>query len=265
MFPFIRVGPFLLQLPGLALLAGIWIGSSLAEKEAARLKLNVAAVYSLIFFGLVTGIVGARLAYAARYLSAYLANPLGLLALTPATLSPNAGLVVGLTVAALYGRRHGLLLRPALDALAPGLAAFMVTLGVAHIMSGDAFGAPAYGRDGVTPLPWSIYLWDDYRHPSQIYETIAALAVFAVAWKRPLGHPGDGSNFLLVVALSAAARVFLEAFRGDSVIWPGGFRAAQVVGLLVLAAALWLMKAWAQLTAPRPLFGEESLNTEAHQ
>ncbi len=264
MFPFIRVGPFLLQLPGLALLAGIWIGSSLAEKEAARLKLNVAAVYSLIFFGLIAGVVGARLAYAARYLSAYLANPLGLLALTPATLSPNAGLVIGLAIAALYGRRHGLRLRPTLDALAPGLAAFMVTFGVAHLMSGDAFGAPVYGRDGITPRPWSIYLWDDYRHPSQIYETVAALVVFAAAWKRPLGQPGVGINFLLVVALSAAARVFLEAFRGDSVIWPGGFRAAQVVSLVVLAAALWLMKAWAQPTAPRPLMGEETLKTEAH-
>jgi len=250
-FPFIRLGPFLLQLPGLALLVGIWIGSSLAEKEAARLKLNVAAVYNLIFFGLVAGIVGARLAYAARYLSAYLANPLGLLALTPATLSPNAGLVTGLAVAALFGWRKKLPLRPTLDALAPGLAAFMVALGVAHLMSGDAFGAPAQ-------LPWSIYLWDDYRHPSQIYETIAALVVFAVAWKRPLGQPGDGINFLLVVALSAAARVWLEAFRGDSVIWPGGFRAAQVVGVVVLAAALWLMKAWAQPTAPRPLFGEDT-------
>ena len=256
MFPFIRLGPFLLQLPGLALLLGIWIGSSLAEKEAARLRLNVTAVYNLIFFGLIAGVVGARLAYAARYLSAYLANPLGLLALTPATLSPNAGLVIGLAVAALYGRCHGLRLRPTLDALAPGLAAFMVALGVAHIMSGDAFGAPAQ-------LPWSIYLWDDYRHPSQIYETLTALVVFAVAWKRPLGQPGDGVNFLLVVALSAATRVLLEAFRGDSVIWSGGFRGAQVVGVVVLAAALWLMKAWVQPTAPRPFFGEETLKTEA--
>jgi phosphatidylglycerol---prolipoprotein diacylglyceryl transferase len=142
-FPLIRVGPFLLQLPGLALLLGVWIGSSVAEKEAARLKLNVAAVYNLIFFGLVAGVVGARLAYAARYLSAYLANPLGLLALTPTTLSPNSGVAIGFIVATLYGRQHGLRLHPTLDALAPGLAAFMVTLGVAHIMSGDAFGAPA--------------------------------------------------------------------------------------------------------------------------
>jgi prolipoprotein diacylglyceryltransferase len=88
--------------------------------------------------------------------------------------------------------------------------------------------------------------------------------VIAAAWKRPLGQPGDGINFLLVVVLSAAARVFLEAFRGDSVIWPGGFRAAQVVGVVVLAAALWLMKAWAQPTASRLLVGDEPLKTEAH-
>lgn len=236
MYPFIRLGPFLLQLPGLALLGGMWAGSALAEKEAARLKLNAADIYNLIFYALIAGLVGARLTYAARYLSAYLANPISLLALTPATLYPSAGLVIGLAAAALLGWRQRLPLRPTLDALAPGLGAFMVALGIAHFLSGDAFGAP-------TSLPWSIRLWDDNRHPSQIYETLAALAVFALAWKRPLGI-GRGLNFLLVVALSAAARIFLEAFRGDSVLWAGGFRAAQVVGLLVLGACLWLLRRW---------------------
>lgn len=243
MFPFIRLGPFLLQLPGLALLSGVWVGSSLAEKEAARLKLNAAAVYNLIFYGLVAGIVGARLTYAARYMGAYLANPFGLFALTPATLYPNAGLVIGIVIAVLFGWRQKLPLRPTLNALAPGLAVFMVALGLAHLSSGDAFGAPAR-------LPWSIYLWDDYRHPSQIYEILAAVAIFAIVWKQPFGRSGDGLNFLLVVALTATARVYLEAFRGDSVIWLGGFRSAQVVGLLVLGGCLWLMRRWTRPIIP---------------
>ena len=245
MLPFLRIGPFTLQTPGLALLVGVWIGSSLAEKEAARLKLNANDIYNLIFYGLVAGIVGARLAYAAQYLSVYLANPLSLIALTPATLSPNAGLIVGIAVAALVGWRKRLPLRPTLDALAPGLAVFMIGFGIAHFLSGDAFGAPAYGPNSVA-LPWAIYLWNDYRHPSQIYETMAALAALVVVWKRPLGEPGDGVNFLLLVSLSAGARVFLEAFRGDSVIWLGAFRAAQVIGLLALVASLWLMRVWAR-------------------
>jgi len=251
MFPLLRLGPFLVQLPGLALLAGVWAGLSLAEKQAVRLKLNASDIYHLVFYGLVAGIVGARLAYAARYLNAYLANPISLLALTPTTLWPAAGLVIGLAAGALVGWRKRLPLRPTLDALAPGLAAFLVALGVAHFLSGDAFGASA-------KLPWSLYLWDDYRHPSQVYEIVAALTILVTIWKRPVGRPGDGTGFLLVVALSAGARIFLEAFRGDSVVWPGGFRAAQIVGLVVLATALWLLKNWGRTSAPEPMSAQET-------
>lgn len=242
MYPYLRLGPFLLQLPLLALLLGVWIGSALTEKEAARLKLP-AAVNNLIFVGLMAGIVGARLAYTARYLPVYLENPLSLFALNANTLAGLDGLLIGAVSAAIYGRRKKLPLQPTLDALAPGLAAFMVALGLAHFLSGDAFGAPA-------ELPWSIYLWGEYRHPSQAYEVLAALVVFLVAYKKPLGQAGNGINFLLVIALSSAARVFLEAFRGDSLIWSGSFRAAQVVGLIVLATALYAMHIWARATKP---------------
>lgn len=237
MFPFLRLGPFLLQLPGLALLAGVWVGSSLAEKEASRLKLHTTQVNNLIFLGLAAGVIGARLAYAARYLNIYLDNPASLLALNGNTLAVFDGLAIGLAAALLYGRRKKLPFRPTLDALAPGLAAFMVFIGVAHFLNGDAFGAPAN-------LPWSIYLWNEYRHPSQVYEIMAALGVLFIFYRRLFKSIGNGINFLLVVALSAAARVFLEAFRGDSSIWPGGFRSAQIIGLFILAFTLYLMGRW---------------------
>lgn len=241
MYPYLRLGPFLLQLPLLILLIGVWICSALSEKEAARLKLPPGIVSNMIFIGLIAGIVGARLAYAARYLNAYLDNPLGLFSLNLNTLADSEGLLVGLVIAVLYGWRKKLPLRQTLDTLAPGLAAFMVALGLAHILSGDAFGAPAN-------LPWSIYLWGEYRHPSQIYETLAALGIFVIAYKKPFGQAGNGLNFLLVVALSSAARLFLEAFRGDSLIFAEGFRAAQVVNLFILAVALITMNVWARAT-----------------
>ncbi|HLE52900.1 MAG TPA: prolipoprotein diacylglyceryl transferase family protein [Anaerolineales bacterium] len=243
MYPYLRLGPFLLQLPLLALLVGVWIGSALAEKEAVRLKLPSATINNLVFIVIIAGIVGARLAYAARYLSVYLANPLSLFALNFNTMAGFDGVLIGLVFAALYGWRKKLPLRPTLDALAPGLAAFMVALSLAHTLSGDAFGAPAN-------LPWSIYLWNEYRHPSQVYETLAALAVLFVAYKKPFGQVGNGTNFLLVVALLSAARIFLEAFRGDSLILLGGFRAAQVIGLIVLAITLYTLRIWTQTGIP---------------
>ena len=53
-----------------------------------------------------------------------------------------------------------------------------------------------------------------------------------VVLKHPL-EQRDSVLILLMVFLSAAVQVFLEAFRGDSLIWPGGFRAAQVVGPVI--------------------------------
>ncbi len=242
MFPILQLGPLAIQVPGLALLIGVWVGLALAEKEATRLKLNPDAVYSLAFTGLVAGVIGARLAYAARYLSIYAAEPLSLFSLNPATLAPTEGMLIGLIAAFVYGQRNKLPLRPTLDALAPALAIMGIAVAAAHFASGDAFGASAR-------LPWSIYLWDDYRHPSQVYELIGAVGVLGLWWAMKQRRLPPGINFWAVIALSASARIFLEAFRGDSLITVGNLRAAQAWGLIVLTICLLVMKAWNQKAA----------------
>jgi prolipoprotein diacylglyceryltransferase len=55
-----------------------------------------------------------------------------------------------------------------------------------------------------------------------------------------------GFAFVAFIGLSAAARLVLEAFRGDSVTWLGGVRAAQVISLAILLAALALLRRLAQ-------------------
>ncbi len=237
MFPILHLGPLAVQVPGLILLIGLWVGLSLSEKEAQRLTLKPDAIYNLVLISLVAGVIGARLAYALRYLSAYAADPLGLVSLNPLTLSLSEGVIFGLIAALIYGRRSGLPLRPTLDALAPTLAVMLVALAASHIASGDAFGAPAR-------LPWSIYLWEDYRHPSQFYELFGALIVLGAWWQLRLKLLGAGSAFLLVAGLSAFAALFLEAFRGDSLITIGGLRTIQLWALVILAGCLVAMRRW---------------------
>ncbi len=239
MFPYLRIGPFLLQLPGLALLLGVWIGISLAEKQALARRMDASAVYNMIFAALVAGVVGARLGYAAQYASIYLDTPLQLFALNPQTLSLPYGLLSAALAAALYGYRQKLPLLPALDVLGVGGAALGVFIGVAHLLSGDAFGSPAN-------LPWAVYLWDEYRHPAQVYEILLALGVLALTLRQSRRNRPAGEVFLLAAAGSAAARLFLEAFRGDSPLTPGGFRIPQLVSLLIVAAA-WTV--WPMLSA----------------
>ncbi len=152
MLPILQVGPLAIQLPGLLLLAGVYVGSSVIEKQARKLRLPVAALSNMVFIGLVAGLLGARLRYAARYLSVYMDNPLSLLSLNPTTLAPAEGVLTGLLAAIIYAQRKRLPTWDTLDTMAPGLAAFSVVLGFSHLASGDAFGAPS-------ELPWAIELW----------------------------------------------------------------------------------------------------------
>ena len=237
MFPFLRIGPFLIQMSGLALLAGLWVSTTLIEKEALHMRLNATAILNMIFYGLIGSLLGARLTYAVQHLNVYLASPLSMLSLNTSTLNPLGGLISRVVTGFLFGRRQKLPLHPRVDARAPGFAVMMIAIGVANILSGNAFGS-------ATHLPWAIYLWGEFRHPTQIYETGAAIIVFIV-WKTiPIESQRSGIRFLQVVAFSASARIFLEAFHGDSVIWPGGFRAVQIIGLIILTVAIYLTKQW---------------------
>lgn len=231
MLPILQVGPLAIQLPGLLLLAGVWVATVLIERAAPHHKVSPATVNNMVFYSLIAGLLGARLGYVLQFLEAYAADPLSILALNPNTLSFPEGLLAGVIMAVVYGQRRSLPFWPTLDAITPGLALFMVSLGLAHLSSGDAFGAP-------TNIPWAIHLWGADRHPTQVYEILgAALILSYVLWaQRRRWLPGMLA--LSFVALSAALRLFLEAFHGDSVLIFSGLRQAQLLSLAILLAAL---------------------------
>jgi len=237
MYPSISIGPYLLQTSGLMLLLGVWVGTYLAEKEAGRLRLKKDTISNLIFYGLIAGLASARLAFALRTPRVYLSAPLSLFALDATTLAPAEGLLIGITVAIIFGQRKKLPVRTTLDALAPGLAGFFIAWTAANILSGDAFGSPS-------DLPWAINLWGESRHPVQFYDLLFGLIILGVILRRVFKDLGKGINFLVLVSLTAVARLITEAFRGDSIVWFGSIRAAQLTSLVMLIGSLWLIRDW---------------------
>lgn len=231
MFPILHLGPLAIQVPGLILLAGLWVLINVIEKEAPRHKVSAETMSNMILIGLVAGILGARLWYAARFISVYIDNPLSLFSLNPATLAATEGIFIGLLAAVIYGQRKDLPLWPTLDTLTPGLAIFTLALGFSHAASGDAFGAPS-------TLPWAIELWGAQRHPSQLYEIAAGVVVLLIIWRVKKRKTFAGFTFLAWVSLLAASQFFLEAFRGDSIIILNSLRQNQVVGLVITLSAL---------------------------
>lgn len=234
MLPIIQVGPLALQVPGLIIIAGIWLGLTLAERAAPRHGIAKNTLDNLIMLGLLAGIIGARLSYVLRYTDIFIASPLNIISINPGLLDPFGGLAAALIVVMIFAQRKELEFWPTLDALTPFFAVMAVAIGVSHITSGAAFGSES-------DLPWAIELWGASRHPTQIYETLAALVILAIVWpdQRWWRNLPPGVYALSFVALSAAVRLFLEAFRADSVLILDGFRSAQIVAWIVLALCLW--------------------------
>ena len=223
MLPVIQIGPLALQSPGLVILIGFWLAVELADRLSVRCGLDVGTVQSASLYGALAGVVGARLGYVARYWSVYQGDLLGVLSLSPETMAPAEGLIVGLLAASVYLQRKKAPLRRLLDAIAPGMAVLVSAIALSRHLSGEAFGVEA-------SVPWAVEMWGARRHPAQLYVLVAGLAMLGVLLWAGRQVPAPGLLFLLFVALYGVGRLLLEPFRADSRLILGGLRVAQVAG-----------------------------------
>lgn len=232
MFPILQLGPLALQTPGLILLMGIWLSLTFAEKQAKHSAIPSAQLDNLVLVGLLSGIIGARLAFLVEHYSAFISAPLSAFSLTTTMLNMPAGLLIAILAMLIYGQRKKIPMDAALDGLTPFLMGMLFFIALANLASGEGYGAP-------TNMPWGIDLWGAIRHPSQIYDLISALLILLLILRARTSRDVPGLTFYRFLALASASRLFLEAYRGDSVMLTGSLRSAQVIAWLLLGLALW--------------------------
>jgi len=156
-------------------------------------------------------------------------------------------------------RRRDLPTWRALDAIATSLALGYGIGRIGCFLVGDDFGMPTdkpwgvafpYGLPGPTTaglmrgeygaaVPWDIPSDQLIRvHPTQLYETLAALLIWFVGRKLIKSAPRAGVTTLVVVALLAIERFLVEFLRAKDDRFLGGFTMAQGLSLGVLAVVL---------------------------
>ena len=211
-----------------------WLGLALAEKRSEQHGISKETLNNITFYSLIGYIIGGRVLYAAGHFSAFAKSPLSLISLNPDLLDPLSAALTAILIGSIYGQRQKLSLWPTLDSLTLLFTVTAIGLSLSHLAAGTAFGSQ-------TNMPWGIDLWNAKRHPTQIYEFIASLLALGLLWfKRPDSRPG--LYFITFVALTAFARLIIEAFRGDSLIVFGGFRQAQIYAWLVLGLSFILFE-----------------------
>lgn len=232
MFPMLQLGPLSLQTQGLFLLIGFWLGLVWIEKNSRNKNGDSSQLSNILFIFIVVSIISARIIYVIQHLSLFLEAPLSIFALSATMLDIWGGGLIGSIGVLIYLQKKKIGFLSALDGLTPFLMVMQVFWGLANLASGDGYGLP-------TRMPWGYELWGAFRHPSQIYEIIASIIILLLVWTTKSEHEIEGIVFFRFLALSSAARLILEAYRGDSTMLTPYLRFPQIAAWLILAFSLW--------------------------
>ena len=238
MVPIIHIGQIAVQTPGLVILLGMWVGLNLAEKQARFYDTNSNKLLNLITIIIITGLIGARLIFVFRNIDAFINSPINLISTNSGLLDPIGGIGTGFIAAVIYINRKEMAILPLLDALTPFVAVLTVSISLANIASGDAFGIE-------TQLPIGIELWGAKRFPVQIFEFLmTSIILWIVLPRRENGiiHYGKpGSTFFFFTALFAFVQLFLETGKFFSDGYFLTFRLVQVIAWFIIALCLWVL------------------------
>jgi phosphatidylglycerol:prolipoprotein diacylglycerol transferase len=233
MLPTARIFGLTIQTPLLAIIVALTVAMSVAARHAARRGLDANVVSNAAFYGLIAGALGARLGYVLSNFEAYAREPLSALALNTTALLPWSGWLAGIAIALFYLWRKRQLKASLIDALAPGVAIFAMGLALADLLNGDTFGLPA-------SLPWSVYLWNEWRHPVQLYEFVALAGIWLILELVSRRKLPTGAMALLFIGAYAFARVIVDGFRAEGTLL-AGMRMTQLAGVLISAVAVWML------------------------
>lgn len=248
-----ELGPLQIRWYGILMASAILVGFWLAHRRAVREGLPADQLIRAAQWGVVAGLVGARLYEVVFNWDYYGRFPGKIIAVWEGGLAIHGGLIVGPLVGALLAWKWGVPVLRALDVVAPSMA-----LGQAIGRWGNFFNEEAFGRP--TDLPWKLYISPPHRppelrqldffHPTFLYESLWNLLVLAVLVRgvRPRIGRHPGAVFFAYIGLYSVGRFLIEPLRLDS-FWLGPFRVAQVAsvaGVLVAVAGLW----WARRRPP---------------
>jgi phosphatidylglycerol:prolipoprotein diacylglycerol transferase len=227
MMPVIRIGPAAMQTASLALIVALWIGAYIADREARRRTLRGDDAWTVITIFLFASVIAGRLIFFAQNIEAYSTDWTEVFSLSPNTLVLDLGALCGLVIASLYIWWKRIPFARFTDALAIGALVALIIIAVGQFFSGDGYGTP-------TDIPWAISFFEEMRHPTQIYEVIVLAIGFVVVKRAIEPRTRDGVITWAVIAWYGGTHLFIDAFRGDVLLFANGYRLPQVYGFIAL-------------------------------
>ena len=233
------VGGFNVYWYGVIIAVGFVLALIFALKSLKSYGIKQEPFIDCVLFGLVAGIVGARLYFVAFSWDNYKDNLLSIFDIHNGGLAIYVGIIAGLGTACIVAKIKKVNIPAMLDI---GGMGFLIGQGIGrwgNFVNQEAFGTP-------TDLPWGMVSENTGNtavHPCFFYESVWCLLGFFVLyfisrkWRK-----FDGQMFLLYLIWYGFERMFVEGLRTDSLMTPFlGLRVSQILSAVLVAVGTVLL------------------------
>ena len=253
------VGPLEIRWYGIMMALSMLLGAWIASRLLKKIGYNGELVWDGLFWVIIAGIGGARLAYVLTNIPDFFgsgANPLEVFMVWHGGLSFHGGIICGGLAAYYFFKRYKIPFAVVADAFSPGVGLGVMLVRVGNFMNGDILG---YQWDG----PWALNFPHDVlhyanpdaiipRHPTELYGFFVGVIVLlatTIGWYEVYvaKRQPQGMNLItLIVSYSLARSVIEDPFR-DVPLWKvvdptvsgyGLFTYSQIASVVLVIIAL---------------------------
>ena len=238
----ISIGNFSIYWYSIFVLLAMLVAIILILRESKKQKIEENIIINYLFFGLIIGILGARIYYVLFNLNYYSNNPLEIFAIWNGGLAIHGGILATLIFTIIYTKKHKINLLKLTDICVVGLI-----IGQAIGRWGNFFNREAYGQiTTLTHLPKFIidgmYIDSYYRQPLFLYESILCLIGFIILilirkYYKKLKLGQLTSIYLIWYGI---IRLIIEHFRSDSLML-GNIKIAQIISILFIISGIIIL------------------------
>ena len=227
----------------LFIMLAVLVGCGVIYREIRRQKINEDFFINLLFYGIIFGLIGARLYYVAFNWDYYVKYPIEILEIWNGGLAIHGGILAGFLWILYYTHKYKAKTMKTLDIIAPGLLIGQAIGRWGNFFNHEAFGAVTtkealQGMGIPDAIVEGMNIDGFYRQPTFLYESIWNLVGFiAILMLRKYKYLKTGQLTGFYLMWYSLGRFFIEGMRTDSLML-GPLRVAQVVSVILFVVGI---------------------------
>jgi len=173
-----------------------------------NIKLTKDDIADYLFYLIIGIIVGARLFFILYNFSYFINNPLEIIAVWKGGLIFLGGFIGAILAGTLFLKKKKIPFYQLADITIIPLALALALGRIANFINGELVGT-------ITKVPWAVKfpLYEGFRHPVQLYNSIALFGIFTILWKLKDKQLKKGTLFWLFLTLYSLERFILGFFK----------------------------------------------------